>query len=215
MRGLTLLSRALGCVALVASAMGVRDAFASLLCQRPVRYLSKVSQKSLLVKAYPNTPRPTIEHVVPQSYTKKAGLAGTLSRDMHNLVLVKDILNQHRSNYRLTIQTEAVNWTTVEPGAFKSTVHGLFVPPIHMRGPMARAVGYVALAYPEMRRTLFQHVLDPCHLLVWHTLYPPTMTELWLHDKIAQQQDSRNAFVTHPERATLVFRQTCLKRFSL
>ncbi len=181
---------------------------------------------------------PTIEHVVPRSVLIRRGHSEA-AQDMHNFVVYPRQLNLVRGVTRFADEARVLDvargarsnalriydamGTPLPPPWMPDTLaqhadvfraEGWFAPPRACRGRIARAVAYMCLAYPGLRRVVAMGddgpasaasispgsaVIDLATLRAWHERYPVTPAETRLDAWIARVQGAPNPFVRRPD----------------
>lgn len=189
----------------------------------------------------------TIEHVVPRSVLIRRG-HDEADRDMHNFVVYPRQLNQVRGVSRFADEARVLDvargarsdalriydasGTPLPPPWMPDALaqhadvfraEGWFAPPRAARGRIARAVAYMCLAYPGLRRVVAtddggygcgygcggggggtplnpgSSIIDMTTLRAWHERYPVTPAETRLDAWIARVQGAPNPFVRRPD----------------
>jgi len=161
---------------------------------------------------YPSTlNNHTIEHIVPQSYLYDK----RHKHDMHNMMLLPNKVNLHRSNYKYvesyvlhphkTILDEQGNivlynapFSESRSRYIKSNLMREFTPIKIHRGKIARACMYMAVTYPTYSNTIFARVLDPYVLLSWHHEHPVSEFERKKNNCILDIQGNENPYISKP-----------------
>lgn len=189
----------------------------------------------------------TIEHVVPRSVLIRRGHAEA-DRDMHNFVVYPRQLNEVRGVSRFADEARVLDvargarsnalriydarGTALPPPWMPDTLaqhadvfraEGWFAPPRAARGRIARALAYMCLAYPGLRRVVVtggdgdgggvtntgNAVIDMATLRAWHERYPVTPAETRLDAWIARVQGAPNPFVRRPDLLHAELRRMC------
>lgn len=164
-----------------------------LFLKRPSTMLCPSKIRKLFKDFHPHVNDPSVEHCVPRSLYKEEKQLG---RDMHNLISMPRSLNSKRSNYKLVESIVEKQ----EQGAKKNTKNKVFVPPEHFRGRYARSIGYFFLLYPHYQDPIARLVLDPELLLRWNSEYPPSDTEMGLHERVSHLQSNENPLIAKSTR---------------
>lgn len=178
----------------------------------PKRYLPYKDVRNLYRNIYKigKNEEYTLEHIVPQSHMKHDN---KLKRDMHNIIYYPKMLNTHRSNYKYTCNKNIYNTSAVldkygykvndekyDPKLFsiKTNKKKIFCPPKSYRGEISRACMYFLHTYESFEEKIFDHVLDPDTLILWHNLYPVTDFEFSKNEIIKDMQGNENPFISNP-----------------
>lgn len=143
-----------------------------------------------------------IEHAVPQAHMKAIRAAGG---DPHNLwpaILEVNAARQHWPLVEDIAGETAFFAERAEPELaacdfeLKEEDDGAVVEPaMAARGPLARAILHMALAYPAIDRQAIDFKL----LLAWHAAHPVTAHERLRNDCIEDLTGVRNRFIDFPD----------------
>ncbi|PNG99805.1 hypothetical protein TSOC_014404 [Tetrabaena socialis] len=133
---------------------------------------------------------------------------------MHNFMLYPMRLNAKRGTLPMTEairighETQALGRASGDSMAVQKaadldrhciTYRGHFVPSKKSRGKLARSVGYVMMAHPELADVIHERVLDVHTLLWWHHTHPISPWEVALDSMIHSAQGRHNTLVNTPE----------------
>ena len=138
----------------------------------------------------------TLEHIFPQSFTKKYKLA---NKDMHNIFLTSSYTNEHRSNYKFNDENLynnhiIKNIININNNNYKDDFNRVFIPNIISRGIIARSIAYMKYIYPDIYSN---YVLDDDLLVYWNNMYPPLETEHYKNILIKNIQGNFNPFISN------------------
>jgi endonuclease I len=160
------------------------------------------------------------EHLWPQSYG--VGSTGADTSDVHALRPADWNVNAARGNLPFSWCNVSTKCRDVpaHPEAHASTGKdsSVFMPPVQVRGDVARALMYMAVRYDgsDKDTTALRLADCPCPttstmgvlsvLLQWHALDPPSPLEIARNDRVCRKyQGNRNPFVDKPLLAARVF----------
>eukprot|EP00873_Tetraselmis_striata_P033809 jgi/Tetstr1/454073/TSEL_040992.t1 len=165
----------------------------------------------------------TREHVWPKSRGGTAGgraamttaVAG-MGTDAHNLFAADQSVNSTRSNKHFACLPDGEAVVDRSPPAgydgvlLAKTCPDAWEPPDAAKGPVARALMYMACAYPDSLRLVDTRSDTPGELgilsdvLRWHREFPPCARERRRNDVVERAQGNRNPFVDSPRLADSV-----------
>jgi len=145
---------------------------------------------------YNNYKSLTLEHIFPQSFTKKYKSA---NKDMHNIFLTSSYTNEHRSNYKFYDENlynnyQSKNIININNNNYKDSINRIFIPNIISRGAIARSVAYMKYVYPNIYN---DYVLDDELLVYWNNMYPPLEIEYYRNILIKKIQGNYNPFISN------------------
>lgn len=147
------------------------------------------------------------EHALPKSWMQTGGNTSNVDgADYHNLLLTRDIPNQHRSNNPMG---EVVNTTSsfgLSKLGYDNTGNLVFEPQESKKGDAARAMFYQMICYNgQSGKWGFDYLLsdateqDQEVLKQWCIQDPPDKFERTKNEYIYSLQQNRNPFIDHPE----------------
>jgi len=98
-------------------------------------------------------------------------------------------------------------------GSAAFSYRGHFVPMVAHRGRLSRSVAYFIMTYPEFSQDIFEKVMTPEIMVMWHHMHPVSEWELQLDSHIEKTQGNHNVFVTHPEKIKVIDKYTKMDIF--
>lgn len=177
-----------------------------------LHYISNRGIRDLYKQLYPGQLY-TLEHVVPKSIINN----NNYTRDMHNILWVPSLINNHRDNYKF-VSTFHVNDPIIFLDYFgnkikngddlkedlshmylKSNLRREIIPIQSMRGKIARACMYFIDTYPEYQNIICEKVIDLELANEWHYENPPSKFEVEKNRKICKYQGNLNLFIENPK----------------
>lgn len=153
----------------------------------------------------------SLEHVIPRSVYKDNNL---IKRDMHNIILYPNKINNHRSNYKY-ISDFKLHGNSILLDKFgnkikynkplseediyiKTNGRKTFMPAKKYRGYIARSAMYFLSTYPKYQDVILKDIIDPYTLLTWHFEYPVNNLEKEKNYMINSIQGNNNIYVSEP-----------------
>lgn len=165
----------------------------------------KLNTKEVFSKEY------SLEHVIPRSVYKDNIL---LKRDMHNIILYPNKINNHRSNYKYISDFKLYGNSVLldkygnkikynrplsdEEIYIKTNSKKMFMPAKRYRGYIARSAMYFLSTYPKYQDVILKNIIDPYTLLTWHFEYPVNNLEEEKNYIINSIQGNNNIYVSEP-----------------
>lgn len=177
-----------------------------------LHYISNRCIRDLYKQLYPGQLY-TLEHVVPKSIINN----NNYTRDMHNILWVPSLINNHRDNYKFVSDFD-VNDPIIFLDYFgnkikngfdlkedfthmylKSNLRREIIPIQSMQGKIARACMYFIHTYPEYQNIICEKVIDLEVANTWHYENPPTRFEISKNREIYKYQGNVNRFIENPK----------------
>ena len=151
---------------------------------RKILFKTNIITPVIYTKQYADT----IEHVFPKSLSKAH------SNDLHNLFICNGKINNIRSNYKFTNESDILtdnNWIKLEENNYVNNKKRLFIPNNESKGIVARAIMYMSYNHDYN----YKQIINYNHLINWSIDHPPTKEE-YNHNELAFQcQKKRNKFI--------------------
>lgn len=145
--------------------------------------------------------------------------------DFYNLLPVVSDVRKYRRDFVPGVAVESVSFSNDFWCAGCGVVYGveteLYVPPVGLRGELARVVMYVSMVYhienwsPRgfmmMSGRAYPGLTDYAIgvLMGWHRAYPPSVSECEKNSRGEALQGNRNPFVDYPELAEFLWGEKC------
>ncbi len=184
------------------------------LCMNIVSTLNYIPNKCIrdLYKLWHPGQLYTLEHVVPKSIIHNSNY----TKDMHNILWLPSLINNHRDNYKFVNALDLNDYITFldnfgntlkgfDPSNkdlsciyLKSNMRREFVPIKNNKGKIARACMYFIKTYPEYKNIIFEKVIDMELANTWHYENPPTRFEILKNRNICKYQGNLNLFIENP-----------------
>ena len=152
----------------------------------------------------------TREHVWPKSRGGMSTSSAGPGTDAHNLFAADRSVNSARSNRHFCDLPDGKEVVDRSPAAGHDGVllarmaDDAWEPPDYCKGVVARALMYMACAYPDDLRLVEERSDAPGELgvlsavLSWNDRFPPDDRELLRNDVVERAQGNRNPFVDDP-----------------
>ena len=177
-----------------------------------LHYMSNKGIRDLYKQLHPGQLY-TLEHVVPKSIINN----NNYTRDMHNILWVPSLINNHRDNYKF-VNIFDVNDPIIFLDYFgnkikngeglnddlshmylKSNLRREIIPIQSMQGKIARSCLYFIDTYPEYQNIICEKVIDLELANEWHYENPPTKFEIVKNKQILKHQGNLNLFIENPK----------------
>jgi hypothetical protein len=159
-------------------------------------YCDRVVRVSVGPNKFPVNRNINVEHTWPQSkFPKRKSIVQ--KSDLHHLYPTDSKANSKRGNFPFAELTRGhkLDGCTASQKGYSSTTGGdNFMPPVHQKGNVARALFYFSVRY-NVQIPDYEEIF----LRQWHLIDPVDAFEIKRNDLIEKVQGNRNIFIDNPD----------------